>query len=164
MTEQRRVNGYLVKPPMRWTKDSNGRVLPLNSAAWRKLRKQVLAEEPLCRHCAAQGLVVPATEVDHMRGAWDNRRESLQPLCKSHHSLKTAAEYHGREMRLGCDEQGYPIGSDHPWNKAAVRPSGGLAGDVRRSLETVSSEKSPAADSSEPTCSPSFTADCSESA
>ena len=89
MSEQRRVNGYLVKPPMGWTRDSNGRVLPLNSAAWRKLRKQVLAEEPLCRHCAAQGLVGLATEVDHMRGAADNSRDALQALCKPCHTHPT---------------------------------------------------------------------------
>mgnify|MGYP000918218884 CR=1 FL=1 len=147
MPEERRVNGYLVKPPMRWTKDSNGRVLPLNSAAWRKLRKQVLAEEPLCRHCAAQGLVVPATEVDHMRGAADNSRDALQALCKPCHSIKTMAELYGRPARLGCDEQGYPIGSDHPWNQAAVARSGASGGDVSQE------QKSPAADGHEPTCS-----------
>ena len=153
MPEERRVNGYLVKPPMRWTKDSNGRVLPLNSAAWRKLRKQVLAEEPLCRHCAAQGLVVLATEVDHMNGAADNSREALQALCKPCHSIKTMAELYGRPARQGCDVDGNPINPSHHWNGAAVRPSGGLAG-------AVSDQKSPAADSSEPTCSPSFNAHC----
>ena len=142
----RRVNGYLVKPPTRWLKQDNGRTIPLNSAAWKRLRKSVLASEPLCRMCTAQGLTVPATDVDHMHGAWDNRRESLQPLCKSHHSLKTQAEYHGREMRQGCDINGYPIGSDHHWNKAAVGPSGGLA-------DGVQAEKSPATDGHEPTCS-----------
>lgn len=138
MPEERRVNGYLVKPPMRWTKDSNGRVLPLNSAAWRRLRKQVLTEEPLCRHCAAQGLTVPATEVDHINNdPSDNRHDpddrsksNFQALCKPCHSIKTMAALYGRPARQGCDEQGYPIGSDHPWNKAAVGPSGGLAGDV----------------------------------
>lgn len=142
--EPRRVNGYLVTPPMRWTKDSNGRVLPLNSAAWRKLRKQVLAEEPLCRHCAAQGLTVPATEVDHMRGAADNSRDALQALCKPCHSIKTMSELYGRPPRQGCDEQGYPIGSDHPWNKAAVARSGGLA-------DGVQAGKSPATEGHEPT-------------
>lgn len=110
----------------RWLKKDNGRVLPLNSKAWYVLRRSVLNSEPLCRMCKAQGLTVPATEVDHLAGAWDNRRESLQPLCKSCHSIKTMAEYHGREMRLGCDEQGYPIGSGHHWNKAAVGRSDGL--------------------------------------
>lgn len=68
------------------------RVLPLNGYAWQKLRAMVLAGEPLCRHCATQGLTVPATDVDHMNGADDNRLESLQPLCHECHSRKTAAE------------------------------------------------------------------------
>ncbi|TFI44787.1 HNH endonuclease [Diaphorobacter sp. DS2] len=102
---------------MRWTKDANGRVLPLNSAAWRKLRKQVLAEEPLCRHCAAQGLTVPATEVDHMRGAADNSRDALQALCKPCHSIKTMAELYGRPARMGCDADGNPINPAHHWNE-----------------------------------------------
>ena len=143
-----------VRPPLkladirtkRWRKADNGRLLPLNSDAWRKLRKQVLAEEPLCRHCAAQGLTVPATEVDHMRGAADNSRDALQALCKPCHSIKTMAELYGRPARQGCDEQGYPIGSDHPWNKAAVARSGGLA-------DGVQAGKSPEANGHEPTCS-----------
>ena len=121
----------------RWTKKDNGRLLPLNSDAWRKLRKQVLAKEPLCRHCAAQGLTVPATEVDHMRGAADNSRDALQALCKPCHSIKTMAELYGRPARMGCDESGNPINPAHPWN-----------------------EKSRATDSPEPTGSPSFNADC----
>ena len=155
MPEARRVNGYLVKPPTRWTKDSNGRVLPLNSAAWRKLRKQVLAEEPLCRHCAAQGLTVPATEVDHMRGAADNSRDALQALCKPCHSIKTMSELYGRPARQGCYAEGNPINPAHHWNKSTGEAAKGLAGDVEGDAQ-----KSPAADSSEPTCSPSFNADC----
>ena len=150
-----------VRPPLkladirtkRWTKKGNGRLLPLNSDAWRKLRKQVLAEEPLCRHCAAQGLTVPATEVDHMRGAADNSRDALQALCKPCHSIKTMAELYGRPARQGCDVDGNPINPSHHWNGAAVRPSGGLG-------DAVSDQKSPAAEGSEPTCSPSFNADC----
>ena len=150
-----------VRPPLkladirtkRWRKADNGRLLPLNSDAWRKLRKQVLAEEPLCRHCAAQGLTVPATEVDHMRGAADNSRDALQALCKPCHSIKTMAELYGRPARQGCDVDGNPINPSHHWNGAAVRPSGGLAG-------AVSDQKSPAAEGSEPTCSPSFNAPC----
>ena len=134
-TEPRRVNGYLVKPPMRWTKDTNGRTIPLNSAAWRKLRQRVLAEEPLCRHCAAQGAVVAATEVDHMRGAADNSRDALQALCKPCHSIKTMAELYGRPARAGCDEHGNPHAPSHPWNKAAGGPSGGLGEPVTSTQE-----------------------------
>ena len=150
-----------VRPPLkladirtkRWRKADNGRLLPLNSDAWRKLRKQVLAEEPLCRHCAAQGLTVPATEVDHMRGAADNSRDALQALCKPCHSIKTMAELYGRPARQGCDVDGNPINPSHHWNGAAVRPSGGLAG-------AVSDQKSPPTDGPEPTCPLRFNVDC----
>jgi len=111
-------NGYPVKPAMRWRKADNGRTLPLNSAAWGRLRRQVLTDEPLCRHCAAQGLVVVATEVDHMRGADDCSRDALQPLCKPCHSIKTMAELYGRTPRMGCDMDGRPLDPMHHWNEA----------------------------------------------
>ena len=152
-----------VRPPLkladirtkRWRKADNGRLLPLNSDAWRKLRKQVLAEEPLCRHCAAQGLTVPATEVDHMRGAADNSRDALQALCKPCHSIKTMAELYGRPARQGCDVDGNPINPAHHWNQSTVEAAKGLAGDV-----VGDSQKSPATEDAEPTGSPSFNAHC----
>lgn len=50
---------------------------------WRKLRKMVLNEKPICEECER----VPATEVHHLNGdSRDNRMENLQPLCKSCHS------------------------------------------------------------------------------
>src|SRR5262245_11080044 len=64
------------------------------TARWRRLRRQVLDDEPLCRHCRHEGRVEPATEVDHIiphRGDevlfWDAR--NLQPLCGAHHRAKT---------------------------------------------------------------------------
>ena len=61
-------------------------------AAWRKLRLVILNAEPLCRHCLARGVPVPAVEVDHivpLRDGGDNARENLQPLCAKHHDIKT---------------------------------------------------------------------------
>lgn len=95
------------------------RTLKLNGAAWQKLRKSVLAGEPLCRHCTAQGRTVPATDVDHMNGAADNRLDSLQPLCHSCHSRKTAREQ-GKDVSMGCDERGMPLDPSHPWNRGTV--------------------------------------------
>ena len=153
MPEERRVNGYLVKPPMRWTKDANGRTLGLNSAAWRKLRHQVLAEVPLCEYCPP-GTITPATEVDHANfDPADNSRENLKSTCKPCHSIRTMASLYGRPARMGCDESGNPINPMHHWNEAAVARSGGLA-------DGVADEKSPAAEGQKPTCSPSFNADC----
>ena len=113
----RRVNGYLVKPPMRWTKDANGRTLGLNSAAWRKLRKQVLAEVPLCEYCPP-GVITPATEVDHANfDPADNSRENLKSTCKPCHSIRTMASLYGRPARMGCDAEGNPINPEHHWNE-----------------------------------------------
>lgn len=87
------------------------RVLPLDGAAWRKLRATVLEGEPLCRHCAARGLTVPATDVDHMNGADDNRLESLQALCHECHSTKTAAD-HGKRVKTGHGADGLPLSGE----------------------------------------------------
>lgn len=83
------------------------RVLPLNSYAWQKLRAMVLAGEPLCRHCAAEGLTVPATDVDHINGSHDNSLENLQPLCHRHHSIKTAADQ-GKRVAVPVGLDGMP--------------------------------------------------------
>lgn len=136
MSEERYVNGYLVKPPMRWTKANNGRLLPLNSDAWRKLRRRVLAEQPLCQYCPP-GTVTPATEVDHKNNdPADNSRENLVSTCKPCHSRKTNADM-GRVVRWGCAADGTPLDPSHPWN-----------------------QKSPATEGAKPGGSPSFTAMC----
>lgn len=121
----------------RWTKKGNGRLLPLNSEAWYRLRRSVLAEQPLCQYCRP-GVITPATEVDHKNNdPADNSRENLVSCCKPCHSIKTMADMYGRPARMGCDAEGKPINPAHPWN-----------------------EKSRATDSPEPTRSPSFNADC----
>ena len=115
--EPRYVNGYLVKPPMRWTKDANGRTLGLNSAAWRKLRHQVLAEVPLCEYCPP-GVLTPANTLDHKNNdPSDNSRSNLISCCVPCHSLKTASDMHGRPARMGCDAEGNPINPEHHWNE-----------------------------------------------
>jgi 5-methylcytosine-specific restriction protein A len=64
-------------------------------AKWRKLRAFVLAREPLCRRCLANGRTTPATEVDHVKpkeqGGTDDSA-NLQGLCHQCHSIKTATE------------------------------------------------------------------------
>lgn len=78
---------------------------------WRKARVTYLRRNPLCVHCANEGRVVPATEVDHIippklkeakdsgnaqrlalasARFWDTK--NWQSLCKPHHSKKTADE------------------------------------------------------------------------
>ncbi|HMC90194.1 MAG TPA: HNH endonuclease [Gemmataceae bacterium] len=65
--------------------------------AWRKSRADFLRDHPLCVECEAEGMLTPATDVDHIvphRGDpakfWD--RKNWQSLCERHHSAKTAKE------------------------------------------------------------------------
>ena len=122
----------------RWTKAGNGRLLPLNSAAWHKLRTSVLDGEPLCRHCTARGLTVPGTDVDHINNDPSNNDPlNLQVLCHSCHSIKTQDDMHGRDGARGFDLQGLPLSPRHHWNMPATPLLASLEGGVlKRSLET----------------------------
>ena len=103
------------------------RTLPLNSAAWARLRTRVLAEEPLCRHCGAL-----ATDVDHVSGdPSDNRRANLQPLCHACHSHKTGRERAGLRVEYGCDANGMPRDPDHYWNRDEKSPDSEIASTGR---------------------------------
>lgn len=91
------------------------RVLALDGAAWRKLRAQVLAGEPLCRHHAERGLTEPATDVDHIDGdSSNNSLDNLQPLCHSCHSTKTNVDK-GHSVRTGHGIDGLPLSGE--WAK-----------------------------------------------
>ena len=139
----------------RYTTAKNGRLLPLNSDAWAKLRRMVLAEQPLCPECEARGLIEPATQVHHINdNAMDNSRSNLVGLCASCHSRHTAHDM-GKRVNHGCDVSGWPANPSSHWNKSTVEAATGLAGDV-----VGDSQKSPAAEEPEPTRSPSFNADC----
>lgn len=61
---------------------------------WREARGMFLREHPLCAACYAEGVLTPATVVDHIiphrgdqRLFWD--KNNWQPLCKRHHDEKT---------------------------------------------------------------------------
>ena len=63
--------------------------------AWTKIRKATIEQEPWCRRHKADGVHVPATEVDHIvpiRKGGTNERSNLQPLCASCHKSKHWAE------------------------------------------------------------------------
>jgi 5-methylcytosine-specific restriction protein A len=93
------------------------RALRTNSTAWRKLRAQVLTEQPLCPDCEAIGHTRAAREVDHADGnAFNNDRSNLVGRCKPCHSRKTAREM-GRKPIKGCDINGIPLDPNHHWNR-----------------------------------------------
>jgi len=61
---------------------------------WRRLRRLVLARDPLCISCRSAGRIVPATEADHIkprREGGPDSLDNLQGLCKSCHTKKTRA-------------------------------------------------------------------------
>ncbi len=62
---------------------------------WQKVRAAVLAEEPLCRVCMAQGRVTEAVEVHHEQPISEHpglrlQKAFLVPLCKPCHSALEA--------------------------------------------------------------------------
>lgn len=62
-------------------------------AAWRKIRAEVLASEPMCRVCASKGRRTSAVEVDHADGdSRNNARSNHVPMCRHHHSQRTARD------------------------------------------------------------------------
>lgn len=77
-------------------------------ASWKRLRLRILAAEPLCRFCAEAGRVTPAVDVDHIDGfnSLDDPRRldprNCRPLCKPHHSARTARDQaFGRARGIG---------------------------------------------------------------
>ena len=65
-------------------------------AKWRRARKLFLQRHPLCANCLSQGVLTPATVVDHIvphrgdhRLFWDE--QNWQPLCKACHDRKTGS-------------------------------------------------------------------------
>lgn len=63
---------------------------------WERVSKLRLGMEPLCRSCGKRGLVVPATDSDHItplaQGGEKYDLDNTQSLCHSCHSHKTARE------------------------------------------------------------------------
>lgn len=68
--------------------------------AWEALRREVLAEEPLCRGCGSL-----STEVDHVVAkafGGTDARGNLEGLCAGCHRQKTVKERHGVVLSFGA--------------------------------------------------------------
>ncbi|KKN04348.1 hypothetical protein LCGC14_1098270 [marine sediment metagenome] len=68
---------------------------PYDRAKWKRLRKMVLARDPLCVECETQGRVEASTHVDHITALCEGGTDhmgNLQGLCASCHNRKTAMQ------------------------------------------------------------------------
>lgn len=97
---------------------------PYGTRRWQRLRRLKLQVNPLCEPYLKQQRLEPATAVDHIvaiRAGGDPypALEGLMSCCTSCHNRKTRiVEQQGRELTVkGCDERGYPLDPNHPWNR-----------------------------------------------
>lgn len=96
-----------------------------STAGWRTLRTRQLLKEPCCRFCRQQGVIAPATVVDHIEPHKGDRSkffdaQNLQSLCKAcHDGLKQAAE-NGFGVVSGSRVDGLPMDAMHPWHREEV--------------------------------------------
>ena len=81
------------------------------TAAWRRRRLHQLSKEPLCWMCSAQGVVTPASTVDHVTPHRGDPAAFLGPvrsLCSTHHS-STKQREESRNVTVGVGLDGYPL-------------------------------------------------------
>lgn len=92
-----------------------------NLSAWQALRIRQLTKEPFCRYCEAQGRIVPATIVNHIKPHKGDKvlffaSTNVESVCKQHHdSAIQSFERTGRMRGNGLD--GFPLDGNHHWNK-----------------------------------------------
>lgn len=81
-----------------------GQTERVGGGRWKRIREQILAEEPICRSCNSKYRVSLATEVDHIKPLWLGGREfdrdNLQPLCCDCHIIKTSEEATSRSKQF----------------------------------------------------------------
>ncbi|QIG97770.1 MULTISPECIES: HNH endonuclease [Bradyrhizobium] len=91
-----------------------------DTAFWQRRRRQQLLAHPLCKFCAADGIVTPATHVDHVephRGDWTLFcLGALQSLCSPCHS-STKQRIEARGFDVAVDADGWPTDPNHPANR-----------------------------------------------
>ena len=95
---------------------------PYSTARWQRLRQLKLSHDPLCEACPG---ITTASHVDHVRAISDGGdpfpgMDGLRSLCPSCHSAKTArgaeaGAVRSSKPRRGCDAEGNPLDTSHPW-------------------------------------------------
>ena len=67
--------------------------------AWKRIRDRYIAAHPLCEECKANGRLVPAQEVHHIKplsAGGDHSEDNLMALCTPCHSGITRGENNRR--------------------------------------------------------------------
>lgn len=81
-------------------------------AQHQKLRKLLLAQEPLCRLCKANGRVREAKIADHImpiaKGGAIHELSNLQPVCADCHDAKTRKD-NGWKAKPRFGPDGWPV-------------------------------------------------------
>ena len=90
--------------------------------AWKQLRLDHLAKEPLCVYCQREGKITPATVVDHIKAHKGDLNlfydpNNLQSLCKVHHDSSKQKAGTKNVNEIGCDINGFPLDPEHPFNR-----------------------------------------------
>jgi 5-methylcytosine-specific restriction enzyme A len=80
---------------------------------WRKYRLQFLTDNPLCKMCAEEGMINPATVVHHKIAHKGDRelfwrRSNHEPLCAPHHDSTEQAREKGTVRPL-IGPDGWPV-------------------------------------------------------
>jgi hypothetical protein len=102
---------------------------------WRKLSREQLMREPLCRFHLQRGIPVKATIADHItphKGDWNSfLTGELQSLCKQCHDTdKARVERIGYLPDIGYD--GAPLDPNHPAAEPSIEQSVLLEHAIRR--------------------------------
>jgi 5-methylcytosine-specific restriction protein A len=92
-----------------------------DTAAWRRLRLWKLRKDPLCRLCKEQGILTPATVVNHRTPHKGDVQlffdtDNLESVCKTHHDSAIQSEERTGITR-GCDVDGNPLDRASHWHK-----------------------------------------------
>lgn len=111
---------------------------------WSRASRAYRKENPLCVRCKAEGRLVAATQVDHIK-PWRGDRNlfwditNWQSLCASCHSLKTNHEDRGGRGNPGCDINGNPPGG---WNET-IPPKDQNTEDGRKGIRPFGPRRFP---------------------
>lgn len=84
--------------PLSWRTTSGSSTSRGYGAAWRRLRKMIIARDPFCVLCGKH----PTEHVDHIvpkASGGDDSEANLRGLCESCHMRKTAQDGHQRKAQ-----------------------------------------------------------------